>query len=215
VRYLGARTYWVVVFGAITLAVCALAYAVSVLVSKRQGPSLAGREAGGLGILLLPVLAVLLVPSGTLGADAAVSKSSQRAPALSRAQKAPEARARLPKDAIEAFVELSYYSTQPGAAASSGIKVGQAARTVGFVAHLGETPAGHFELTRFAVSCCVADAVPMFVRVDHRAAGEHYLDDMWVEVTGTLVVGPDDTFLLRASDVHAVPVPQQPYVSAF
>jgi uncharacterized repeat protein (TIGR03943 family) len=215
VRYLGARTYWVVVFGAVVLAACALAYGVSVIVSRRRGPSVDGREAAGLGLLVLPIVAVLLVPSGTLGASAATSKSSQGAPPLSRAAKSLESRSdRPPSDAIESFVDLAYAVQQPGTVVKGAIGPGQKARTVGFVAHFDDTPDGHFELTRFAVSCCVADAVPLFVRVDHRTVGEYFADDLWFEVTGKLVRGPRGTLVLRATQLTAVPVPDDPYVSA-
>jgi uncharacterized membrane protein YcgQ (UPF0703/DUF1980 family) len=116
---------------------------------------------------------------------------------------------------VESFGELAYLMRDRGAASKLGVLPGLAARTVGFVVHLDTTPEGHFELTRFAINCCVADAVPQFVRVDHRAVGASFPDDAWYEVSGTLVAGAGGTLVLRASRLQEVPVPQRQYVSAF
>ena len=220
VRYLGARTYWVVSFGAITLGICALAFAIVVIRSGRTGPRLAGREAAGLGVVILPLLAVLVVPSGTLGAAAAVKKAAQAAAPVSRPEPPQPGRAQAPSapprtGVVESFSELAYVSRDRGEASRLGVVPGLRARLVGFVVHLETTPEGHFELTRFAISCCVADAVPQFVPVDHRAVGTHFPDDGWYEVSGTLVAGAGGTLVLRASRVEEVPVPQQAYVAAF
>jgi hypothetical protein len=77
-RYLGARTQWLVPFGAITL-VGALVLSAR---APRRGAGLRAGEGAGLLLLFVPLVAALLVPHAELGAYAASRKSTGFFPAV-------------------------------------------------------------------------------------------------------------------------------------
>lgn len=75
----------------------------------------------------------------------------------------------------------------------------------------------HFFLTRFSIGCCAADAIAVFVRV---ALDDHNIPpvDSWVEVEGTLHLGPPpdpeavpDPPTLVATDVRETDQPDEVY----
>lgn len=92
-------------------------------------------------------------------------------------------------------------------------------RLVGFVRSDPDAP-GEFLLTRFMVSCCAADAVPVSVRVTG-AEGPLPPDESWVEVEGTWVPnaldpaweGIDDTDWATVEATTIIPIaePREPY----
>jgi uncharacterized membrane protein YcgQ (UPF0703/DUF1980 family) len=67
-------------------------------------------------------------------------------------------------------------------------------------------------LTRYVVSCCVADATVASVRVVNVTPGRFDEND-WVEVTGTIYpIGRE--VIVDATSVGDVPRPDRPYLSA-
>ena len=202
-RYLGPRTYWVVVFGTIVLGAAAAAH----LVTARRGPkrTLEPRDALGIGALLVPLLAVAAVPSAQLGALAA-SRKTAGAGAGSVGAIAPPAPAA--GDAIS-FAEVHYASESPEYAAEAGIAEGMAIELTGFVTHPGGLPAGTLGLTRFQVSCCAADAVPFTVPVATDPGGR--ADDVWLRATGHLKL-EDGVYVLDPEELTVVDAPSDPYL---
>jgi uncharacterized repeat protein (TIGR03943 family) len=82
---------------------------------------------------------------------------------------------------------------------------------VGFVTRDHGFAADEFILNRFVVSCCVADALGVQIRVVGAPPGRFGKDD-WVRVTGRLFpLGPD--VVVQASEVVGVPEPKHPYLS--
>jgi uncharacterized membrane protein YcgQ (UPF0703/DUF1980 family) len=66
-------------------------------------------------------------------------------------------------------------------------------------------------LTRFLISCCVADALSVQVRVTGAPPGEFEKDE-WVRVTGGLYpLGRE--VVVQASDIEEVPRPKHPYLN--
>lgn len=202
-RYLGPRTYWVVVFGAVVLGAAAVAH----LVTARRGPgrALVPRDAWGIGALLAPLLAVAAVPSAELGALAASRKSTGAGAASvgAIAPPAPEA-----GDEIS-FAEIQYASESPEYAAEAGIAEGMEVELTGFVTHPGGLPDGTLGLTRFQVSCCAADAVPFTVPLAEHPDGR--ADDVWLEVHGRLALR-DGVYVVEPEDVMVVDAPADPYL---
>lgn len=81
----------------------------------------------------------------------------------------------------------------------------------GFVTKDPGAPADEFLLTRFLVSCCVADAPSVNVRVVGAPPGRFKADD-WVRVSGKFYpLGRD--VIVDASDIVAVERPKRPYLS--
>ena len=75
----------------------------------------------------------------------------------------------------------------------------------------GDTSADEFILTRFIVTCCVADATVAAVRVVDVTPGK-FADGQWVQVDGTFYpVGSD--MIVAADSVKEVPQPHNPYMT--
>jgi uncharacterized repeat protein (TIGR03943 family) len=200
-RYLGSRTQWVVPFGAVVLALATLLYACTFARSRRHGPALTLREASSLFALLIPLAAVLLVPHAALGSFAASRKgggahflSTQSAPAK-------------PSDA--SFLDIRMAEGDATFAADAGIRTGLRVRLLGFVSGSPDVPAGTFEVARFYVACCIADAQPVGVPV---AADRSFRRDTWLDVTGTLE-RRGRRFVVRVQRIEHASQPSQPYLS--
>jgi uncharacterized repeat protein (TIGR03943 family) len=202
-RYLGPRTYWVVVFGAVVLGAAAAAHLATA--RRGNGRGLGAREAAGIAALLVPLLAVAAVPSAELGALAASRKISG-AGASSVGAIAPPVPE--PGEALS-FVDVYYASQSEAHAAQAGISAGMEVELTGFVMHPRDLPAGTLGLTRFHVSCCAADAVPYTVPVvmDPESHG----DDTWLEVSGHLVA-VDGVYALDPTVAKVVETPADPYL---
>jgi uncharacterized membrane protein YcgQ (UPF0703/DUF1980 family) len=72
-------------------------------------------------------------------------------------------------------------------------------------------PPDEILLTRYIVTCCVADATIAQVRIVGLPPGD-YPDDEWLQVTGAVYpVGRE--VLVAASTVAPIPVPSQPYLT--
>jgi uncharacterized repeat protein (TIGR03943 family) len=199
-RYLGPRTQWIVPFGAVVLALATIAYGYGYLRARRSGPSLTLREAASLFALLVPLAAVSLVPHAALGSYAASRKGG-----ISFAFVRPHAPAK-PSEA--SFLDIRIADGDRDFAAQAGIRPGVRVRLLGFVVGSKDVPSGTFELARFYIACCIADAEAVGVPV----GGRGYKPNTWVEVTGSLakrgkrfVVVPDKVIRVRA--------PEQPYLS--
>jgi putative membrane protein len=97
--------------------------------------------------------------------------------------------------------------------------IGQEVRVSGFIFRDEKFGAEHFLVTRFIVSCCVADAnvLGLLVRIpDEMAPAIAALDDdQWVEVQGTFVAGAVEGWhmpVVQVQQVTPIDVPAQPYL---
>jgi uncharacterized repeat protein (TIGR03943 family) len=197
-RYLGPRTDWVVPFGAVTLGLVALGYAGPVL--RGGGRPLSVREAAGLLAVLAPIFLVLVAPQAELGALAASRKSISRAVSFEK-----------PTGDQITFAALDYarYSAVPH---ELGIVPGRKVELLGFVAS-GDAPPGMFELGRFYITCCAADALPTLVKVDPTAVApaETYRSDSWQRVRGRLAKRSGE-FIVVAESIEPAQAPKNPYL---
>ena len=160
-------------------------------------------------LLVVPLVVLLLVAPPALGADAA---SREPAP-LPRYQGSTFP----PLDAgadgvaplgLTEFVDRALWDDAQSVE-------DQPVRLTGLVVHDDDAPDG-FLLTRFVVSCCAADAIPVQIGV---VGGGRPVQDSWVEVEGTLVPPPpidrDATELplleLEATSLRPIDEPSNPY----
>ena len=188
-RYLGARTSWVVPFGAVVVGLASLAQAFFLVRRRGEGPEPLSRpEATGAILMLAPLLAVALVPRAELGSFALSRKLVNR--------QAP-----------------SVASTQAGGQPAQGAdaKPAKATGEIGFVSHLPSTPPGMFELTRFQIACCVADAVPVSFTVDPGRLPADYPSETWLKVSGTWSRS-GERIVLAADRIERVKRPNNPYI---
>ena len=200
-RYLGPRTYWVVWFGTSILVLAALSHAFSL----RTGDSepIRRSDMAGAVLLLVPLVALIAVPSPDLGALAAGRKSTGLS---SFAASAPSAANAVPGKLD--FAEIHYASESGEYAAAIGAREGAEVELLGFVTHPKRAPQGTFALTRFYISCCAADAIPYSVFI--RASDDHD-DDVWLRVKGRLgTLG--QTFVVDPTNVAVVDAPKTPYL---
>jgi uncharacterized repeat protein (TIGR03943 family) len=207
VRYLGPRTYWVVPFGCITLGAAAAAQLASAWRDRERGAGPWGMSRGdlmGVVALLVPIVAVIAVPSAELGALAVSRKAPGAGAASTLAAPSASERGRPPS-----FIDVYYANESVEYARSLGIGEGTELRLTGFVSEsLGPD---EFVLTRFYVSCCAADAIPYSVTVLTGANHAGFPENSWVRVSGEL--GTDgDEFKLMAETLEEIEQPDSPYL---
>lgn len=201
-RFLSPRTAWVVPAGAVLLTFAALGRLASARSEEPEG--LRPRDAWILGALALPVVLVLAMPQASLGSYAVSRRSDfARAGYVASAESIGSgdlglldvAGAQQSKEGMRALVQ----------------RAGSRVTFVGFVTRYDDTPADEFVLTRFIISCCVADALSAQVRVVDVPPGE-FAQDEWVRVTGNLYPLGSDV-LVDASEIEKMPEPREPYLS--
>jgi uncharacterized repeat protein (TIGR03943 family) len=201
VRYLGPRTQWVIPVGAIGLALAAVGY---LLATRGDAPARLGlREGLGLAALALPVLATAILAHAQLGALAASNKLSSRgidSAALARLA------ARDPKHV--GFLQLNAAGRDEELTRELGLHEGRSIELSGFVSHAGTV----FTLSRFYITCCVADAVPIGVRVSAGRQGARLKRDDWIDVTGVLARGHRE-WIVDSLRIRHVKPPSDPYLS--
>lgn len=197
--YVGARTAWVVPAGAVVLSFVALGRWLSVR-AARPDPVTPAR-AWALGLIALPVVVVLAFPPSALGSYAA----GRRSAALGFAGTGDVSEGEI------TLVDLGAALWSEETAAALAARAGSDVSFVGFVTRREGMPADEFLLTRFIVSCCVADALSVQVRVVNAPAGR-FEQDQWVSVDGTFYPLGDE-MVVDADRVRAVERPERPYLN--
>jgi uncharacterized repeat protein (TIGR03943 family) len=169
----------------------------------------------GVGLLALPV-ALALVPPRPLGTDAMATRALQLGSVPASAGLTVTAEATLADDDAPRTVLdwLVLFGQADTGAADLNRFAGRSARVRGFVYRDERFPTGTFMVSRFLLSCCVADAAPIGLAV--RWPDADFLDDdAWVWVSGEFAV---ETFLdervpvLVAAEVTPAEQPPQPYL---
>jgi uncharacterized repeat protein (TIGR03943 family) len=205
-RYLGARTLWVVPFGAFATGVGALA----VLLRPSANAPLTRSEGYGLVALLTPILAVVAFPHAELGAAAAARRAPDSATVVRMARRHPVQKAKA-EDNSTGMTPISYTHIMAANIhpKDSGVNPGMRVRLIGFAMRRPGTPAGLFEVTRFYIACCIADALPLYVTVDPPGAVPR--TDQWVIVDGPLA-RRKGVLIVQADRVTKIPPPARPYL---
>jgi uncharacterized repeat protein (TIGR03943 family) len=182
---------------------------------RRVGPAASAVERAGLAVVI-PIVLLATVPVAPLGAFAAGLRSGS-----GRAPPSPSLFAPLARP-VRGAVELSVSDFVSRALYDPGASLrGVTVRLVGFAAPDPRAPTGSFDLVRFAIYCCAADAIALRVRVHlPRSLGRPPGVDTWLEVTGLWHQAPpiapgafDPSILpvLDARSIHAIAVPANPY----
>lgn len=200
--YLSSRTDWVVPVGAVILTIAATGRFASARSPHEE--RLSSKEAWGIGVIVLPVVIVLALPPASLSSFAASRRSSFASAGFTTSAEdvaegdlslADVAGALRSGDAMDALVE----------------RAGTEVDFTGFVTRDTGMAADEFVLTRFLISCCVADALSVEVRVVGAPPGQFAKDD-WVRVAGKIYpVGGE--VILDAESVESVKRPERPYLN--
>ncbi|CAN5741502.1 hypothetical protein BH20ACT23_BH20ACT23_09320 [soil metagenome] len=201
--FLSTRTAWVVPVGAILLTVGLLGRLLSVRTEEPK--PITARSAWGIGLIVLPVITVLALPPASLGSYAASRRSTFTSGGIVSSA-----------DDI-ATGDLSLLDVAGGLRSRDGTaalsdRAGEEVDFTGFVTKVPGAPADEFVLTRFLVSCCVADALSVNVRVVGAPPGRFKADE-WVRVSGKFYpLGRD--VIVDSSDIVVVERPKRPYLSS-
>jgi putative membrane protein len=200
--YLSARTAWVVPIGAVLLSAASLGRLAS---ARTRSPApITLREAWALAFTVVPVVLVLALPPATLGSFSASKRAGFASAGI--ATSAGDAGT----GAISLIDVAAAQTTKEGEAALAG-RAGESVDLVGFVVRYADTPADELLLTRYIVTCCVADATVAQVRVVNVQPGA-FSTNQWVDVKGAIYpLGRE--IIVNASSVVAVPRPEHPYLT--
>jgi uncharacterized repeat protein (TIGR03943 family) len=195
-RYLGSRTFWVIPFGAFATALVAGALT---LRGQSRAPIRRG-EAVAIGLLLLPIIVALTAPDAELGSAAAERRAAGTGVVQLRPVGGYAGRA-------ISYADIMAADGHPEA----GPPVGTPVRLIGFVMQKPGTPPGMFQVARFYLTCCVADATVLYATVEPH--GDVPPRDAWLDLTGRLVRS-GDALIVDAERMRQIPAPDHPYLSS-
>jgi putative membrane protein len=199
--YLSTRTRWLLPLGAVILTGAAIGRLLSARRARRDPMS--RREAWALGAIALPVVLLLALPPATLGAYAVDRRSTFAGSGV-------QATARDVSGPLD-FVDVGAAQSFDAALRQLQQRAGERITLEGFVTTEGSAPPDELLLTRYIVTCCVADATVAQVRVVGVPPGVYAGDD-WIRVIGRVYpVGRE--VLVAAESIEPIAVPDQPYLT--
>jgi uncharacterized repeat protein (TIGR03943 family) len=189
---------WLLVAGVALLALGLIALAMSL----RSGEERDRDESHGVGagwLLLAPVVTLLLVAPPSLGSFGVDRAPPIRVTAGKSALK--------PLDTTGGPVAMTLLEYTERAFDHDGQSMRDATvRLTGFVSADGS---GEFDLARYQIACCAADAAAAVVRVVGVASNPPR--DQWVVVTGSYSPGGGDVPVLAATSLQEINAPDDPY----
>jgi uncharacterized repeat protein (TIGR03943 family) len=160
-------------------------------------------HAHGVGVgwlLLAPIAALLLVAPPTLGSYGVERAGNVKvSPGAAIFDPLGPGEGPRPMTLLE-YIERSF---EHEGASFNGAQV----RLTGFVA---ATESGGFQLARYQIACCAADATPVVVEV-LGTSGSTPRTDEWVRVTGIHEPGGGELPRIRATAVEEIDAPDDPY----
>ncbi len=200
--YLSTRTSWVVPVGAVLLTGAA---AGRLAASRVHSPEpLSIREAWVLGMMVVPVVLVMALPPVTLGSFSASKRTGFTGAGLAT-----------PVGDIGigplTLIDVAAAQTTREGEEALAKRAGSTVEFIGFVSRYADTPADEFLLTRYIITCCVADATIAQVRVVNVPPGRFQAND-WVDVRGTIYpLGRE--VIVNANTIEEIPRPSKPYIT--
>ena len=197
--YLSSRTDWVIPIGAVLLTLGAFGKLTAARTTHAE--PLTRRGALRFAIVVLPVVVVLALPPTALGSFAVARRSTFAAADIGgdissgRLGILDVAAGLQSRDQMEKLVR----------------RAGERIALLGFVTLDDGAAADEFTLNRFIVSCCVADALNVQVRVVG-APPAKLVEDDWVRVKGRMYpLGRE--IVVDAERLDEVDRPKRPYVT--
>jgi uncharacterized repeat protein (TIGR03943 family) len=161
------------------------------------------REAVVMGVMVVPVVLIAFLPAATLGSFSAGKRSAFAGTGIVASADIGTGELTL--------VDVAAGQTSKEGERALATRAFESVSFVGFVSRYDDTPADEFLLTRYVVTCCVADATVAQVRVVNVPAGAFEANE-WVQVDGTIYpVGRE--VIVDASAIEEVPRPPRPYLT--
>lgn len=201
--YLSTRTAWIAPVGAGVLTVAALGRLAAARVTARE--PLRRREAVVMALMVVPVLIVMASPPATLGAFSAPRKAKFSATRLDTFY-----------GVFNGSSDITLLMVAAGQTSEEGEELlaeraGSEVDFVGFVVRNPDTPADELLLTRYVITCCVADATVVQVRVVNVTPGR-FAENDWVRVKGQIFpLGRE--VIVTADSIEETPRPERPYLT--
>jgi putative membrane protein len=163
---------------------------------------------GAVAIMAIPMLLGLLVPARPLGASAVNNRgiglsAPQRAGSVTQAQRAVTG----PKNILD---WLRDFAKNPAPAAFNG----QAVDIIGFVYRDPRNGTDQIWISRFTITCCVADAAAVGLLVQTSVATS-LTNDSWIHVTGKLMAGQfagEAVPVIIPDKIEPAQQPENPYL---
>ncbi len=163
----------------------------------------------GLVIVILPLILGYVIKPQPLGATAMTNREVSVGSLMSVA--APDGNQSMglvagEKNIMDWLSDFQRYDT--------AVFTGEEAHIIGFVYRDERFPEDTFMVSRFVLSCCVADAAPIGLIVRQPNASE-FVADQWVDVNGRFEVGYFDEIempILVAESIEETSSPKQPYL---
>ena len=200
--YLSTRTFWVVPTGAVLMTIAAVGRLATARVIRPE--PLPSATSWTLGVVALPVVLLMVLPPATLSGYALGAPQLVRRVGRRRVDVGHHV-------GTISFIDVAAAQSSKTGMAALRSRAGEQVTLEGFVWHEDGATADEILLTRYVVTCCVADATSAQVRVVNVPPGRFKPDD-WVSVTGRIYpLGSE--ILVDASDVHSIPQPEQPYLT--
>jgi uncharacterized repeat protein (TIGR03943 family) len=214
--YIGQRFWWLALLGIMLMIILAGAYRLS-------GPADAhehehehenkhdhehSTSIGGLLIVALPLILGVIVPARPLGAGAAGSRGVSTDIAVEAGSESQSLTIIPGERNILDWVMVISETDNPAALN------GQEVDVIGFVYRDERFGEEQFLLSRFTITCCVADAVAVGLVVDAEDTAD-YPVDTWVQVTGTFAEGEIDGQpipVVIPDEIVPIQPPDQPYL---
>jgi uncharacterized repeat protein (TIGR03943 family) len=201
-RYVqGGMRPWLLIAGAALLVLGLIALAISLRTRDDEGHDDGLDDGHGVGVgwlLLAPVVTLLLVAPPSLG-----SYGVDRAPPI----RITAGKSDLPPlDPTAGPVEMTLLEYTERAFDHDGQSMRDATiELTGFVSADGS---GEFDLARYQIACCAADAAAAVVRIV--GVGSVPPRDQWVKVVGSYAPG-SDVPVLAATSLQEITAPDDPY----
>ena len=159
-----------------------------------------------MALMVVPVILVMVLPPATLGSFSVSKKTKFSSAVLSSSI----------YDHITATSPITLLSLAAGQTSNQGAqalskRAGSPVDFIGVASRDPNTPADEFLLTRYVITCCVADATIVQARIVNVTPGSVQPND-WVEVKGQ-IFPLGRTMLVNADSVKVVPRPAKPYLT--
>ena len=204
--YIAPRFGWLAVLSMALLIILAGAY--RLVDTTPNGQTSDSGSAATFVILAIPLLLGTLVPSQPLGASAVSSRGVSTDVAFAADSEAGRLTVVPSQRTVLDWVRVMSEDEDPGSLD------GQEADIVGFVYRDVRFADDQFMVGRFAITCCVADALAIGVVVTTEDAQE-YTQDTWVRVHGTFRRGEVEGQpipVLSVTEIERIQQPEQPYL---
>lgn len=220
--YINARFAWLTLLGGVGCILVALGFAFRSSHEHVDHEHSSGATPLAVLLLLLPVGLGLLIPPQPLGAAAMTNReikfggmeTSNSTDARLRSAPAPGSGMVLTDGTRSGHNILDWIIAFEQSPDLSSFE-GQETSLIGFVFHDERFPGqDRFMLSRFVVSCCVADALAVGILVRSPNASS-FSADQWVEVKGRFSVNElegETLPVLDAESIAPIATPDQPYL---